>query len=326
VTRISFLFRTDVHVADKNPISWKGDYRSEILDDLVQIGQLADLHQVEAVLDGGDFFHVKTAVRTSHGLVIDVLKIHRDHYKKSVYGIEGNHDIFGNNLETIDSQPLGVLYNTLAFRNLRNEVFEKDGLRIRVVGFPYSPTRTLREIQAVRKQPGDDYMVAVIHALAGKDPPAHVEEFYGEPVFRYDSLIYEGGPDVFCFGHWHKDQGVVCLEGRHFVNQGAVSRGSLTQDNLSRVPQVALLEFTPEGIGIKTIPLKVAAPEEVYDLERKGRQEKVSLVISQFIDQLQQGLVVDSDQDIEDSIRNIPNVAPDVQARALAYLETARTS
>lgn len=326
MSKLSFLFRTDVHAADKNPVSWKGDYRSEILDSLVQIGQLAELHQVTAVLDGGDFFHVKTAVRTSHGLIVDILKIHRDYYKQNVYGIEGNHDIFGNNLETIDSQPLGVLYNTLAFRNLRNEVFEKDGLRVRVVGFPYSPTRTLREIQAVRKQPGDDYMVAVIHALAGKDPPAHVEEFYGEPVFRYDSLIYEGGPDVFLLGHWHKDQGVVCLEGHYFVNQGAVSRGSLTRDNLSRVPQVALLEFNPEGIRVETIPLTVAAAEEVYDLERKERQEKVSLEINQFVDQLQQGLAVDPDQDIEDSIRNIPNVAPDVQARALAYLETARAS
>ena len=321
--RISFLFRTDVHAADKNPVSWKGDYRSEILNSLIQIGQIAKDRQVTAVLDGGDFFHVKVAVRTSHGLIIDILKIHRDFYG-DVYGIEGNHDIVGNNLETIDSQPLGVLYNTQFFKPLRNEVFENNGLRVRVVGFPYSPTRSLKEIQALRKQPGDDYMVAVIHALAGEDPPSHIEEFYGEPVFRYDSLIYEGGPDVLMFGHWHKDQGVVCLEGRHFVNLGAVSRGSLNKDNLGRIPKVALVEFTPEGINIEAIPLKVAAAEEVYDLERKDRQEKTSLVINQFIEQLQLGANLDTDQNIEDTIQSLTDTLPEVRTRALAYLEAAR--
>lgn len=322
-----FVFRTDVHAADKNPVSWKGDYRSEILSSLRQIGQLAQAHQAVAVLDGGDFFHVKAASRTSYGLVVEILKLHRDYYKDIVtYEVEGNHDIMGNNLETVSSQPLGVLYSTPSFRLLRDEVFQKDDLRVRVVGFPYDPTRTLRDIQAVRKQPGDTYLVAVIHALAGEDPPAHVEEFYGEPVFRYDSLIYEGGPDVVCFGHWHKDQGVTCLEGHYFVNQGAVSRGALSKDNLTRVPQVALLEFSLEGIRVQAIPLEVAAPEEVYDLERKERQETESLVISQFIDQLEQGLAVTADEDIEGTIRSNPSLAPEVQNRAINYLEIARAS
>lgn len=322
---IRFIFRTDVHVADRNPASWKGDYRAEILDSLVQIGQLSQDHQALAVLDGGDFFHVKAASRTSHGLVSDILRIHRDHYKGCIsYCVEGNHDIVGNNLETVETQPLGVLYNTPSFKLLREEVFQNDGLQVRVVGFPYSPSRNLREIQAVRKQPGDDYLVAVVHALAGEDPPAHVEEFYGEPVFRYSSLIYEGGPDVFCFGHWHKDQGVVCLEGRYFVNQGAVSRGSLTKDNLTRTPQVALLEFSSGGVTVQTIPLKVSSPEEVYDLERKERQETETLAINQFINQLEQSLTVTSDEDIEEGIRRDIALAPEVRLRALSYLETVR--
>jgi DNA repair exonuclease SbcCD nuclease subunit len=320
---VKFVFRTDVHVADKGPISWKGDYPSEVLNNLVQIGELADEHGARAVLDGGDFFHVKAANRNSHGMVIRVTEIHRD-YPCPVYSIEGNHDITGNNLETLEHQPLGVLYAAGVFRHLREEVFEEDGLTVRVVGMPYSPTRSLEEIQEIRKQPGDDFLIVIVHALAGENPPAHVEEFFGEPVFRYSSLIYENGPDVFCFGHWHRDQGVVQLEGRHFVNQGAVSRGALTRENTERTPKVSIIDVTREGVTVSEVALKVLPAEEVFDFERKERQEKETLVITQFVDQLQRDVQVDPSQDVETNIETL-DFDPEVRSRAFAYLERARS-
>ncbi len=322
MSRLAFIFRTDVHSADKGPVSWKGDYCAEVSESLRQVGELARTHNVAAVLDGGDFFHVKAPGRNSHGLVYDTGILHKE-YPCPVYSIEGNHDMMGNNLDTIERAPLGVLYVTGVFRHLREEVFEVDGLRVRVVGVPYSPSRDLSEIQAIRKQPGDDYLVAVVHALAAEDPPAHVEEFFGEPVFRYSSFIFEGGPDVFCFGHWHRDQGIVELEGRHFVNQGALSRGALTKENTERTPKVSLLEFTKEGIWTSVISLKVAPAEEVFDFERKERQEKESLVITQFVEQLEADMQVDTNQDVETNVRSL-NFAPEVRERALAYLERVR--
>lgn len=322
MSRIAFIFRTDVHSADKGPVSWKGDYCGEISESLRQVGELARQHEASAVLDGGDFFHVKAPGRNSHGLVYDTGILHKE-YPCPVYSIEGNHDMMGNNLDTIERAPLGVLYVTGVFRHLREEVFEVDGLRVRVVGVPYSPSRDLSEIQAIRKQPGDDYLVAVVHALAAEDPPAHVEEFFGEPVFRYSSFIFEDGPDVFCFGHWHRDQGIVEIEGRHFVNQGALSRGALTKENTERTPKVSLLEFTKEGVRTTALPLKVAPAEEVFDFDRKERQEKESLVITQFVEQLEADMQVDTNQDVETNVRSL-NFAPEVRERALAYLERVR--
>lgn len=320
---ISFIFRTDCHVADKSPLSWKGDYPSEVFESLRQVGELARLHGVTGVLDGGDYFHVKTPSRNSHGLIFDTGALHKN-YPCPVYSIEGNHDITGNNLDTIGDQPLGVLYVSGIFTHLREEVFNVDGLQVRVVGLPYSPSRDLNEIQAFRKKPGDDYLIAIVHALAAEDPPAHVEEFFGEPVFRYSNLIFEDGPDVFCFGHWHRDQGVVELDGRYFVNQGALSRGALTKENVERTPKVSLIECTKEGIKVTVIPLQVAPAEEVYDFERKERQETESLVISQFVEQLEADMQVDSNQDVEANVAAL-NFAPEVRSRALAYLEKARS-
>ena len=70
MSRLAFIFRTDTHVADKSPSSWKGDYPAEIWSNIEQIGKLASEHQVKAVLDGGDYFHVKAPSRNSHASVI----------------------------------------------------------------------------------------------------------------------------------------------------------------------------------------------------------------------------------------------------------------
>lgn len=322
-----FIFRTDVHAADKGPASWKGDYPAEIRSNLVQIGQMAKDHGAIAVLDGGDFFHVKDPLRNSHALVKDVMSIHND-YHCPVYCVEGNHDIVGNNLTTILKQPLGVLFESGVFKELREEVFI-DGLeQVRVVGFPYSSERTLREIQAFRKQPGDTAMIAIIHALAGENPPPNVEDFFGEPVFRYDSMLVEGGFDVLCFGHWHRDQGIVQLEGRYFVNQGAVSRGALVKENLERTPKVALIEVDQGQISVKALPLTVLPAEEVFDVERKERLEKESLAIDQFVIQLENDAIAANEegqpQNVDSSLQALDSFAPEVRTRAKFYLDKAR--
>lgn len=205
MSRLALLFRTDCHVADRSPVSWKGDYPAEIWSNLEQIGELARKHDVKAVIDGGDYFHIKAPTLNSHGIVVKSLAIHRS-YPCRTLCVEGNHDLKHNNLGTVDRQPLGVLYESGVFEHLRDVTIEHEGVKVRVVGFPYSPFRSLEDLQGVRKR-GDEYLVAVVHALAGRDPPSHVAEFFGEPVFRYENLIVDGGPDVFMFGHWHQDQG-----------------------------------------------------------------------------------------------------------------------
>jgi DNA repair exonuclease SbcCD nuclease subunit len=108
MSRVAFVFRTDTHVSDRSPASWKGDYPSEIWSNLDQIGQLALKHGAAAVLDGGDFFHVKAASKNPHALVAKSAQIHRS-YPCPTFCVEGNHDISYNNLETLERQPLGVL-------------------------------------------------------------------------------------------------------------------------------------------------------------------------------------------------------------------------
>ena len=320
--RLSYIYRTDVHVADKSPVSWKADYPSEIWSNLKQIGEFAKLYEATAVLDGGDYFHVKAASRNSHASIIQTVDIHRI-YPCPTFCVEGNHDLAYNDLDSIERQPLGVLYAAGVFKNLRDQVFVDGGMRVRVVGVPYSPKRTLEELRAIQKQPGDDFLVAVVHALASENPPAKVEDFFGEPVFRYSDLISNDGPDVFMFGHWHRDQGIVTVKGKQFVNQGAVSRGALINENIKRTPQVSLLEFEPSGVQIKTLPLVVASAEDVFDFERKERVESENKSIDQFISLIQEDAKFDPAATIEANLQKL-NFAAEVRELALTYLANAR--
>jgi DNA repair exonuclease SbcCD nuclease subunit len=304
-------------------VSWKADYPSEIWSSLAQVGQFARQYEVTAVLDGGDYFHIKAATRNPHTLVEKTARIHAE-YPCDTWSVEGNHDISYNNLDTVARQPIGVLYATGVFKHLREQVFEKGDVRVRVVGMPYSPFRTLEDLRAIRKQPGDTHLVAIVHALAGADPPPNVEEFFGEPVFRYEDLLSPEGPDVYCFGHWHKDQGIVEIDGKLFVNQGALSRGALSRENLDRTPKVALLEFVVGSSHVKALPLQVAPASEVFDIERNDRQTREAVEIDQFITKLQANATFNVADTIEANLATL-DFAKDVRDFALEYLERART-
>lgn len=317
--RLSFVFRTDTHVCDRSPISWKGDYPAEIWANLEQIGQIAKQREANAVLDGGDYFHIKAASKNSHGLNERSARIHRA-YSCPTFCIEGNHDLAYNNLESLARQPLGVLYASGVFQHLRDQVFKDGNLQVRVVGVPYNPTRTLDDLLRIQKQPGDTHLIAVVHALAAKNPPPQVEDFFNEPVFPYEALVSRNGPDVWMFGHWHRDQGIEVIRDKQFVNLGAVSRGALIRENLERTPKVAFVEIDGDRLTVTPIDLLVAPASEVFDLEKKATQEKERHDIDQFILRLISDGAIDPNSTIEANIQAL-DFAENVRSEALRYLE-----
>lgn len=320
---MKFIARTDVHITDKKPASWKGDYYGEILDSLKQVRQLAVDHGATAVLDGGDFFHFKSPMKNPHGLVREVIDHHRG-YPCPVFTVEGNHDQSNQSLTTIPSQPLGVVLAAGAFQLLREEVFMADGLQVRVVGLPYIPDRSRESIQ-VRKKPGDTHLILVVHALAGENPPSSVEDFFGEPVFKYDEFAQViDGPDLVFLGHWHKDQGVVTLDTPSgqctFVNTGSLSRGALIRENLERIPKAAVIEVTHSGVVVTQIPLSVAPAVDVFDIDRKEQRDQERDNIEAFVQKLRIDLTSES-TDLVDSVRKLGGFDTKVVQEAVRYLE-----
>lgn len=318
---LNFVFRTDVHLADRGPVSWKGDYLGELWDNLRQVAKIASDTEAVAILDGGDLFHVKAPARNSHFLVNETIKLHKES-PCPVFSIEGNHDLQNNNLCSLSKQPLGVVFASGVLHPLREEVFSRGGITVRVVGLPFIPDRTLDTFTSIRKKPGDDFLVVIAHALASEEPPASVVDFFGEPVFKYSDLIVPDGPDLLCFGHWHKDQGITEIDGRFFVNPGALSRGSLSFETLSRTPSATLLSFGVTGIKVVSYPLTVAPAEDVFNFEVKQAKEEEAVRIQAFLDDLNSKLSDASLQgvSVKSALQSL-QVSQKVRDTALRYLE-----
>jgi DNA repair exonuclease SbcCD nuclease subunit len=318
---VKLVWRTDVHMADKGPSSRKDDWPSTVLDKLSQVRRVAEKVEASAILDGGDFFHVKSPSRNSHELVRRTAEHHAD-YPCPVYCTPGNHDATYGDYAFLPQQPLGVLYSTGIFKRLYDEheaVFQKDGVKVRVVGVPYHGTKyDLDRFQSIRR--GDeDYLICVAHILASLKGGAMFE---GEDVLRYSALL-NTAPDVFLFGHWHKDQGVEVLGGKHFVNIGSLTRGSLSEDEIQRQPACAVLSFDKSGIDIKTVRLKVQAPEVVFDVEARNRSLTRQIEMDSFISTLRETLTDKAGTDLKDSLHG-QDVPEKVKEKALHYLERVR--
>lgn len=321
---INFTVRTDCHVHDKAPQSRVDDYLETCLDKLKQIGDFARRRKCDAVLDNGDFFHAKAATKNSHEMVRRVVDLHRDFYTCPVYENPGNHDFPYNNVEYVPRQPLGVLFSAGVFIRMEDHIFEdEDGLKVRVVGFPYKSHYEVKEFDIERGD--EDVLIACCHYSA---TPNGDMLFAGteESLSYYD--LSECSPDIFIFGHLHADQGIKEVQGTKFFNLGSMTRGSLIQDNLTRTPRFGYIEIEKDIDGVvridtEAVELDVVPANEVFDLERHERLQEEQRDIDQFISSLTASAEDDESEDLLDTIRALSSFQKEVRERAVRYLQEA---
>lgn len=319
---IRLVWRTDVHLSDATPSSRKDDWTTTVLGKLEQVGLIAEKVKAHAVLDGGDFFHVKSPGRNTHDMVRRVAELHAK-YTCPVYANVGNHDCVYGDYQYLNQQPLGVLFSTGVFKRCydNHEVTFREGdLKVRVVGVPYHGTTYDMERFKNIKKGDEDFLICMAHVLAS---PSGGSMFEGEDIIKYSDL--EGlDPDVFLFGHWHKDQGVVENYGKVIVNIGSLTRGSLSQDEVTRRPGCAILEFQKgKPIVCKVARLNVGLAEEVFDVEGRIRAESRASTMDAFTDSIREKLILNQDQSIQDILNTMTDIPDLVKERVLLYLERA---
>tara|TARA_Y100000310_G_scaffold194428_2_gene194406 strand:+ start:2702 stop:3670 length:969 start_codon:yes stop_codon:yes gene_type:complete len=317
---LTLVWRSDVHVSDRPPVSRVDVWNETLMGKLAQVGEIAREVGASAVLDGGDFFHVKSPTRNTHRTVQQVAAVHNG-YPCPIYANVGNHDCKYGDYEHLPEQPLGVLFETGVFQRCFDEyeaVFTKDGVTVRVVGIPYHGTEYDWDRFTRIKKGDEDHLVVMAHVLASKKGGTMFE---GEDIIQYASLA-DLDPDVWLFGHWHKNQGITEIaNGKWVVNIGSLSRGALNQDDLTRIPAAAVLKFDQFGVDITERPLSVAPPEEVFDLEGRARRDVKDMTMSAFVDTIKATLAEDARTPIEDTIRQMPGVPEEVKERAILFWE-----
>jgi len=147
--------------------------------------------------------------------------------------------------------------------------------------------------------------------------------FEGEDIVKYKDLL-DTAPDLYCFGHWHKDQGVVEMGGKQFLNIGSLTRGALSQDEVQRQPSCAILNFSEEGLVCQTVRLKVEPAEVVFDVERREHQERQQIEMDSFVSSVRESLAPqEGEVSLVDTLGDLEDISNTVRERALHYLEQA---
>jgi DNA repair exonuclease SbcCD nuclease subunit len=269
MSEIRFVTSSDEHLCEIAPGFRKDNYKNSILQKMIWQGELAKRVSADALFRIGDLFHVKASNKTTMGTVAEVARIHRA-YSCPTHAVSGNHDMSYNDPGSIPRQPIGVLYRSNVFQHIQDQTFTSGSMNVRVVGVDFTvdlDDEGLRD--KVRKRDGDTYTIALVHALAAHSPSEKFSSFFSEKIFDYRDLVYEGCPDVYVFGHYHKDQGVQTHLGVQFVNVGAVSRGALTFENLDRIPKVTHITCNSQGISIDVHKIPCDDAKQIFDLELK---------------------------------------------------------
>jgi DNA repair exonuclease SbcCD nuclease subunit len=306
MSELRFISSSDEHLADQSPGFRKDNYRDAVLEKLSWQGRMAERFGASALLRGGDFWHIKEANKTTMATVVKSIALHRQ-YPCPTFAMAGNHDMSKNDPTSVDRQPLGVLLKSGVFRELRDEIFTSGTMKVRVVGVEYTTDLADERLREIVTKKDDTYTIAFVHALAAMAPEERIQSFFGERIFDYRDLVFDGCPDVYIFGHYHKDQGIIDHLGVKFVNLGAISRGALTFENLERKPKVALLICNSQGISIEEHIIPHADAADVFDLERKKKLENVRKDMDEFIAQFRADSVTTSGNDVRDRLLKFQN-------------------
>lgn len=253
------LFVTDTHLRGVTPRSRTDDFVATLKAKLREVVALAAEYQVAAVLHGGDLFDVPVPGLAAVGEFASILR----EIPVPLYIVPGNHDLHGQNLDSLARTLLGFLGRWGVVQLLdRNPVYLDDGnVRVQLTGAPFHFAIDDGGADYIVKKKNCDVAIHVCHG-------ALLDRGFG-PMVKYtliDDIASRTEADYTLCGHYHLGYEAVFREGKWFINPGALVRLSASPGEVKRWPAVVLIRL--EGVQAKheIIKLKSARPgEEVLD-------------------------------------------------------------
>jgi Calcineurin-like phosphoesterase len=276
---VRYLVVGDVHLSDKPPSIRTETYKDDVLAKLRWCVELAIREEAQAIIQAGDIFHIKTPSRTSHELVLETAQTLTDGHEIPVLIVPGNHDLQNDRLESLSSQPLGALamhpqIDIFIGRNAKApDVFAIPYLANLESSLPGWATEW-----AEKQEP-----LIITHAPLFPDgvcpPYDHMEasvwaDHFPEAWATYYGHIHDSH-DVYNAG------GTKSLLGMTMINRGALSRGSIHENTLRRVPQVTYIDTGVQSIDGYQVPHRPA--REVFRLAEKEKLDDRQTDLEQFL-------------------------------------------
>lgn len=326
MTEFTFVSTSDIHVSDVNPPSRLDNFKEAVFEKIAQMRGACKKLNADAALIAGDLYNIKNPARNSHTLNQQLIAEFKQ-FPCPIYMIEGNHDLTANRLDSIKDQPLGVLFEDKTLLRLRHEIIEKNGVKVSLVGVPFTEELVLEALKIPEKNNDIKVQICLMHLYASMRPGM----LFKERIYGYDELTILS-PDIFVLGHYHVDQGIEEINGKHFISLGSMSRGTIAEENIDHQPQLGFIRISVDDEGnvekvIRSIKLRIKPAGEVFDMAKKAEEKKESEDIKLFVEKLAEetvGVTVDKG-DVFDNILEKMKVATIIRDRVLYYIQEARS-
>ncbi len=284
-SEIIIVSATDFHYTRVSPRSRSDNFGEAILGKLAELLETAKKLGADAAVIPGDLFDRKGQVTVEE--TADVAGV----LAKSevpVLGIMGNHDQIGYRLDSLPKTGYGVLVKAGLLHHLDGQPFfvTRDGVTVCVTGNSYRDgvDRGDRESYFPARQECD-WQVHVTHGYLLDTKESIIEEFT-----PYSDIA---GTEADCIlnGHYHPEQKPKRVQNNRVgcivLCQGAASRGALTSDNFDRMPKMAILRISEEGIKPSLRKFRSAKPaEEVLKFEEKKQKQERDTRLKSFAESL----------------------------------------
>lgn len=229
----------DIHVSDVPPSLRTPTYTEDILKKIEAAVGFAKALSVAAIVCAGDVFHIKTPTRNSHALVQRLAQILTS-ADIPVWIVPGNHDMSNDRIDSLSRQPLGTLALTDGI-----DLLIGPHETLPIFGLPYLhdwqgelPKWMARyKAWANEKKVEDMDFAPLMVTHAPLFPPGET------PPYEFiDAADWAEMMEVGCVysGHIHDPHGAYKVGGVWFCNMGAISRGSLHEKTMKRVPRVSI--------------------------------------------------------------------------------------
>ena len=280
MTYMRFLYFGDAHYRPTAPANRTDNFRETMKRKTEEIISLGKAHKVSAFLQPGDFFdkadppnefvseianlwgggqahEVFTKYNAGELSDQDVIEALKEYIP--MVGVVGNHELYGNNIKTLHKTAIGQLkeWGLMKFATKENPYFfrTEDGLKVAITGTHY-------HLDIDSPEHVDDYVVEEklgdihIHIVHG-----YLTDKSKGDMFRHTLIdqIKHTKADLTISGHDHIGFPITEIDGKYFVNPGAIPRQSNDLKEMNRQVKVLLIDITKEnGLKLKEIPLKSA--------------------------------------------------------------------
>lgn len=281
---------------------------------LNEVVDIAEKYDVDYILHGGDFFDVASPSLAVTGDFLDIFK----KIKVPIYAISGNHDLFGANLQTLPRTLLGFIAR-LGFIKLLmpgDKVYlEKNNVTLQLTGQPYHYDIDIRpkELDYHITKENADIAIHMVHGML-----ANQKEFPGHHTLVADILATEA--DITLSGHNHLGFGHLELEGKHFINPGALVRLTNHKREIERRVGVTLINLASKNIECETIYLNSAPmADEVLDRSKIEAKASLNLKLERFTQEIRQASDMEK-MNVKAIINEVINKlegSPELRAEAL---------